>query len=92
MKYHGNLTVDKGVTITANRVNDLTYKKGMYLCVLGDIYNNGNISMTARGTYNQEGENVYLWKNIDSSYEYVPAVGGAGRSKYPEEGVQCLMD
>ena len=34
--------------------------------------------MTARGTYNHEGENVYLWKNIDNSYEYVPAIGGAG--------------
>lgn len=40
----------------------------------GDIYNEGKISMTARGTYNAAGQNVYLWKNIDSSYEYVPAV------------------
>ena len=34
--------------------------------------------MTARGTYNQEGENVYLWKNTDDTYEYVPDVGGTG--------------
>lgn len=34
VKYHGNLTIDKGVTVTANAVNNLTYKKGMYLCVL----------------------------------------------------------
>ena len=34
VKYHGNLTVDRGVTLTANTVNDLTYKKGMYVCVL----------------------------------------------------------
>ncbi len=78
VKYHGDLTIDKGVTLTATTVNNLTYKKGMYICVLGNIYNNGNISMTARGTYNQEGENVYLWKNIDDSIEYVPATGGAG--------------
>jgi len=39
----------------------------------GDIHNEGEISMTARGTYDQEGENVYLWKNIDNSYEFVPA-------------------
>ena len=78
VKYHKNLTIDEGVTLTASRVNDLTYKKGMYICVLGNIYNNGNISMTARGTYNQEGENVYLWKNIDNTYEYVPAEGGKG--------------
>ena len=78
VKYHGNLTIDKGVTLTATTVNNLTYKKGMYICVLGDTYNNGTISMTARGTYNQAGENVYLWKNIDDSIEYVPATGGAG--------------
>lgn len=30
--------------------------------------------MTARGTYNCEGEDVYLWQNTDSTYEYVPAV------------------
>ena len=81
VKYHKNLIVDEGVTLTAKRVDELTYKKGMYICVLGDITNHGNISMTARGTYNQEGENVYLWKNIDESYEYVPAEGGAGGTK-----------
>ena len=78
VKYHGDLTIDEGVTLTAKRVDNLTYKKGMYICALGNIYNNGNISMTARGTYNQEGENVYLWKNTDASYEYVPAEGGTG--------------
>lgn len=40
----------------------------------GNVYNEGNISMTARGTYNCAGQNVYLWKNIDNSYEFVPAV------------------
>jgi len=78
VKYHKNLTVDEGVTLTAKRVNNLTYKKGMYICALGNIYNEGNITMTAHGTYNQEGENVYLWENIDNSYEYVPALGGVG--------------
>ena len=78
VKYHKDLIVDEGITLTAKRVDELTYKKGMYICVLGDILNRGNISMTARGTYNQEGENVYLWKNIDNTYEYVPAAGGMG--------------
>ena len=40
----------------------------------GDLKNSGTISMTARGTYNQKGENVYLWKNIDNTYEYIPEV------------------
>ena len=78
VKYHKNLTIDSGVTVTATNVSNLTYKKGMYLCVMGELRNSGTISMTARGTYNQAGENVYLWKNIDNTYEYVPAVGGAG--------------
>ena len=78
VKYHKNLIIDKGVTVTANSVDSLTYKKGMYLCVLGEMKNYGKISMTARGTYNQKGENVYLWKNIDNTYEYVPAEGGEG--------------
>ena len=53
VKYHKNLRIDKGVTVTANTVSNLTYKKGMYLCVMGELVNNGTISMTARGTYNQ---------------------------------------
>ena len=82
VKYHKNLTIDKGVTVTATNVNNLTYKKGMYLCVLGDLVNNGTISMTARGTYNCDGENVYLWKNTDDTYEYIPANGAAKKSEY----------
>ena len=78
VKYHKNLTVEKGVTVTATTVSNLTYKKGMYICVLGDLKNYGTISMTARGTYNLAGENVYLWKNIDETYEYVPALGATG--------------
>ena len=90
VKYHGDLTINSGVTVTANTVAttfagksfNLTYKKGMYLCVMGKLTNNGTITMTGRGTYNQAGENVYLWKNVGwdniaNKYEYVPA-GGAG--------------
>ena len=78
VKYHKSLTVNSGVTVTARNVSNLTYKKGMYICVMGELINRGTITMSARGTYNCAGENVYLWKNEDSSYEYVPAAGGAG--------------
>ena len=78
VKYHKNLTIGSGVTVTATNVSNLTYKKGMYLCVMGELVNNGTISMTARGTYNHAGENVYLWKNTDNTYEYVPANGANG--------------
>lgn len=78
VKYHKNLTIDAGVKVTATNVSNLTYKKGMYLCVMGELTNNGKISMTARGTYNQAGENVYLWKDKSGNYEYVPASGASG--------------
>lgn len=34
VKYHGNLTINSGVTVTATNVSNYTYKKGMYICVL----------------------------------------------------------
>ncbi|MDE5831056.1 MAG: hypothetical protein K2H53_05490 [Clostridia bacterium] len=100
VKYHGNLTINSGVTVIARAISttfagkafDITYKKGMYLCVMGDLVNNGTITMTGRGTYNQGGENVYLWKNmkwdnIQNKYEYVPAAGagGAGSAALPRK-------
>ncbi len=77
VKYHKNLKVGEGVTLTAT-----TRKKGMYVCVLGDLINEGEITMTARGANVEEGQNVYLWENIDSSYEYVPKDGAEGREAY----------
>ena len=78
VKFHKNLTVNSGATITATNVSGLTYKKGMYIYVGGTLTNNGIISMTARGTYNEPGQNIYLFKNNDNTYEFVPATGGAG--------------
>lgn len=78
VKFHKNLTVNASVTVTATNVSSLTYKKGMYIYVGGTLTNNGKITMTARGTYNQAGENVYLYKNNDSTYEMVPAIGASG--------------
>ena len=49
----------------------------MMIYCTGTLTNNGTVSMTARGA-KAEGENVYLWKNSDESYEYVPALGAAG--------------
>lgn len=77
VKYHGDLTIDKGITVTATNVLNLTYKKGMYVCVMENLLNNGQISMTARGTITTP-ENVYLWKNVDNTYEYIPESGASG--------------
>ena len=85
LKYNGDLTINSGVTITPTgtnaSINGATYlctKKGMFIYCAGTLTNNGTITMTAKGTVNQAGENVYLYKNADSSYEYVPAVGASG--------------
>jgi prepilin-type N-terminal cleavage/methylation domain-containing protein len=69
---YNNLTIDSGVIVTAT-----ARKKGMFIYTSGTLTNNGEITMTARGA-NAVGQNVYLWKNTDNSYEYVPAVGGTG--------------
>ena len=36
--------------------------------------------MTARGA-KAEGQDVYLFKNFDGTYEHVPAVGGSGGAR-----------
>ena len=51
----------------------------------GTLTNNGTISMTARGA-KAEGQNVYLFKKNDDSFEYVPKVGGAGGVIKPTSG------
>ena len=72
VKYNGNLNINERRLITAQ-----TRKKGMFIYVAGELINNGEISMTARGA-KAEGQNVYLWKHDNGAYEYVPAEGGNG--------------
>lgn len=78
IKVNGDLTIEDGVTLTAYASkNGYGGPKGMTIYCTGTITNNGTISMTARGA-KAEGQNVYLWKNMDNSYEFVPKVGAAG--------------
>lgn len=80
LKVNGDLTVEDGATLTAYASKDgYGGTKGMMIYCTGTLTNNGTISMTARGA-KAEGQNVYLWKNLDGSYEYVPAVGATGAS------------
>ncbi len=72
MKYKGNLNIEANNIITAQ-----ARKKGMFIYVEGELTNNGEISMTARGAKAQ-GQNVYLLKYKSGQYEYVPAEGAAG--------------
>ena len=78
LKVNGDLTIDEGTTLTAYASKDgYGGPKGMTIYCTGTLTNNGTINMTARGA-KAEGEEVYLWKNTDNSYEYVPAAGGIG--------------
>lgn len=78
LKVNGNLTINNGVTVTSC-VSDGGYggPKGLIIYCTGNLINNGTISMTARGA-KATGQNIYLWKNEDLSYEYIPAVGANG--------------
>lgn len=78
LKVNGNLTIDEGVTLTAYASKDgYGGPKGMTIYCTGTLTNNGTIDMTARGA-KAVGQNVYLWKNTDGSYEYVPEDGSEG--------------
>ena len=78
LKVNGNLTIKEGAKLSSYASKDgYGGTKGMLVYCTGTITNNGEISMTARGAY-AEGQNVYLWKNIDGNYEYVPKIGAIG--------------
>ena len=78
LKVNGDLTIEEGATLTAYASKTgHGGPKGMMIYCTGTLTNNGTVSMTARGAY-AEGQNVYLWKNTDGSYETVPAVGARG--------------
>jgi len=80
----GDLTIDSGVTVTTTRSN-YGGPKGLFLFVTGTLTNNGAITMTQRGA-KAVGENVYLWQNIDETYEYVPAIGASGGASRTGKG------
>ena len=89
LKVNGNITINENVTLTAFK-NESGYggPKGMMVYCTGDITNKGTISMTARGA-KAEGEDVYLWKNEDGTYEYIPATGATGgKSQYDSYGLK----
>ena len=78
VKVNGDLTVDKGVTVSPYYDKNYGGPKGFTLYVTGKLTNKGTID-NSHGA-KAEGQDVYLWKNADGSYEYVPKVGGSGGS------------
>ena len=83
LKVEGDLIINDGVVLTSVR-SSYGGPKGMVICCTGNIINNGEISMTKRGG-KAEGENVYVLKNSDGSFEYIPAIGGAGATGVPSQ-------
>ena len=78
LKVNGNITIKENVTLTAVKSeNGYGGPKGMMIYCTGNVNNYGTISMTARGA-KAEGEDIYLWKNEDGTYEYIPATGAVG--------------
>ena len=80
---------DNNITIAPNTVlRPAVRKKGFVIYCKDTLKNNGTISMTARGA-SAIGEDVLLYKNEDDTYEYIPAIGGAGgpAAKMPNEGL-----
>ena len=79
VKVNGDLTIDEGVTV-APYYTEYGGPKGFTLYVTGKLTNNGTID-NSHGA-KAEGQNVYLWKNEDGTYEYVPALGGTGGASF----------
>ena len=88
VKVNGNITINKNITLTSIKSNNgYGGPKGMLIYCTGNINNEGTISMTARGA-KAEGEDIYLWKNSDGTYEYIPSTGATGgESQYASFGL-----
>ena len=76
MKVNGDLTVNANLTAFSNNFGG---PKGFFIYCTGTLTNNNTITMSGKGA-NANGQNVYLWKNDNNTYEYVPANGAGGSS------------
>ncbi len=72
LKYSGDLTIESGASITP-----YVRKDGFLVYVGGTLTNKGTISANGKGGSDESG-NVYLWKNEESKYEYVPGTSAVG--------------
>ncbi len=75
VKVNGNLTIDEEVTVKPY-YTEYGGPKGFLLYVEGTLTNNGTID-NSHGA-KAEGQDVYLWRNSNGSYETVPAEGATG--------------
>ena len=75
VKVNGNLTINSGVKV-GPYYSTYGGPKGFTIYVTNTLTNNGTID-NSHGAKAQ-GQDVYLFKNNDGTYEYVPAIGAAG--------------
>ena len=76
LKVEGDLKVKQGVTVTSVSGN-LGGPKGLLIYCTGTIQNEGKVTMTEKGAY-AEGQNIFLFKNSNNTYEFIPSSGGSG--------------
>ena len=79
VKVNGDLTINSGVSV-APYASKYGGPKGMLLFCTGTLTNRGTI--LNRNGAKAIGENVYLWRNSNGSYEYIPAVGANPGSSF----------
>lgn len=86
LRVNGDLTINSGVTLTAC-ASSANYgdPKGLIISSSGTLTNNGSISMAARGA-KAKGENIYLYRNKNGTFEYVPAIGATGGASIEMSG------
>ena len=85
LKVNGDLNITSTGKLTAYHDSSYGGPKGMLIYVTGTLTNAGEISMTARGAY-AEGQNVYLFKNANGTYEFIPANKNVATARLPGAG------
>ena len=76
LKVEGDLKVKQGVTVTSVSGN-LGGPKGLLIYCTGTIQNEGKVTMTEKGAY-AEGQNIFLFKNSNNTYEQGKIDGTGG--------------
>lgn len=76
LKVNGNLTINSGITLTTI-LGSNGGPLGLLVYTTGQLINNGLITMSERAAYSA-GQNVYLYKKVNNSFEFIPKNGGLG--------------